>query len=127
MPEILPDLSEVTSNVIDPGTYEAMVKSVTPGTSKTGNPKIDVEFEVNFNGAVVPRTQSIPISGKGAFKFAQLLRATNFGPVADKLAKGERAPFITEDLEGQRLTVVIEADEYQGEARDKIVKFIKAG
>lgn len=126
MPEILPDLSEVQSNVIEKGSYEATIKTVTPGTSKTGNAKVDVEFEIMVGGNAVPRTASVPTGGKGAFRFAQLLRATNFGPVADKLSKGERTPFNTDDLEGQRLTVVIDHEMWNDEPRDKIEKFVKA-
>lgn len=126
MPEILPDLSEVQSNLIEVGSYEATIKTVTPGVAKSsGKPKIDVEFGVMVNGHEVPRTASIPISGSGAFRFAQLLRATNFGPVADKLAKGERAPFQTDDLEGQQLVVVIKHGMWNDEPRDEIEKFVR--
>lgn len=126
MPELFPDLGDVQSNVIDKGAYEAEIKTVTPGIAKSsGAPKIDVEFAVMVNGNEVPRTASIPITGKGAFRFAQLLRATGFGEYADKLAKGEKEPFDSEDLEGQHLTVVIDHETWNDEPRDKIEKFVK--
>ena len=126
MPEILPDLSEVSSNLIDPGAHPALINTVTPGKAKSsGNAKLDVETTVYFNDKEFKRTVSVPIAGAGAFRYLQLLRAAGFGDHADKLKRGERAPVQTEDLEGQKITVIIEHEEWQGEPRDKITKFVK--
>jgi hypothetical protein len=125
MPEIYPDLKDVQSNVIPPGVYEVTIESVTPGTSGTGNPKVDVVFTFKLDGREVnSRPVAIPTTGKGAFRFQQLLRACGFRQVADALKAGP-APFNTDDLEGQRLRVQVDPDEYQGEPSYTIEKFIQ--
>lgn len=127
MPEIMPDLSEVQSNTIPVGTYEARIKSATPDVAKSsGNPVLKTEFEVYVGGNAVPRTMSIPTSGKGAFRFLQLLRATGFTEIANQMSKGDKVAFNSDDLEGQTLTVTVEHEEYQGEMQDRIQKFVRS-
>jgi len=127
MPEIVPNLSEVSSNIIDVGTYPAKVNTVTQGTAKSsGNAKLDVECTITVGEKEFKRTVSIPIAGAGAFRYLQFLKATGFGEAADKLKRGERAPVQTEDLEGQAVSVVIEHEMWNDEPRDKITKFLKA-
>lgn len=135
MPEILPDLSDVQSSVIPAGTmFEAEIKSATPGVAKSsGNPKITVEFAVNVEGKEFKRTADVPTTGKGAFRFAQLIRAAGFVEYANKLKEaaktGGAAPaFNTDDLEGQRIGLVFKHEPDQNdpdEVRDAIDKYVR--
>lgn len=123
---ITPDLSQVESGTIEPGTYPAKIVSADPGTSNSGSPKIVVKMEVNVGGKARPRTAHIVTSGKGAFNFDRLLRACRLDTDADgiKANPGSYA-FDTDKLVGQELNVVIDSELYQGEARDQIKSFVR--
>lgn len=129
MPIIQPDLSEVQSNVIEPNTWMANITNVETGISKNGNPKIVVHLDVTAQGGKQFKRQShLIITGKGAFQFEQLLRATGFGDVADAY-KNPNAPkpdFDTDMLIGKPVNVVVEADTYNGAPSDKIQQFLAA-
>lgn len=126
MPIINPDLTEVTSGVIEPGTYKAKIDAVEFKTAKSsGNPMIVVDFSVHVKDLEYTRKAYLVITGAGAFNFEQLLRATHFDEVADKLKAGEKIDFNTDDLVGQELNVVVEADSYNGQLTDKVRSYIK--
>lgn len=131
MPIINPDTSEIEKQgPIAPGTYKAKIKDVEFKTSKaSGNPMIVPTFEVQVGDDVRPRNAYMVINGKGAYAFDQLLRATGFTEIADKLNDPTVSPkpeFDTDLLVGQELNVVIESDTYNGELRDKIKSYLKA-
>jgi len=124
---IQPDLSDV--GPIEPGTYKARIDKVDTGVSKSGNPKLDIQFSV-FAGGERPKTRkvSMPYTGGGAFGFAGLLRACHFNELADAYTKkdGAKPPFDTDSLVSQELMVVVEADTYNGQMTDKIVSYLPA-
>lgn len=128
MPLINPDTSAVTEQgAIDPGTYKAKITAVELKTAKSsGNPMLEVSFDVQVGEATRPRRAYLPITGQGAFGFDQLLRATGFVEYADKLKAGEKAPFDTDQLIGQELNVRAEHDTYNGQVRDKIAGYLPA-
>lgn len=127
MPLIQPDTSEI-QGAIEPGTYSAKITEVTPGVSKSGGQKIVVKFEVDVNGKHQVRQAHIPTSGAGAFGFDSLLRACHFEDYANKIKVkgGEKPGFDTDQLIGQALHLVIEADIYNGNVTDKIVSYLAA-
>lgn len=127
MPIISPDLSEV-NKPLDAGTYPAEVEApIDMATSKNDNPMIVVPFRVDIgNGKSRKRTARLVITGAGAFGFAQLLRACKFGDVADALQHGEKAPFDTDKLVGQKVNLVVEADTWNGNLTDKITGYLPA-
>jgi uncharacterized protein DUF669 len=130
MPLITPDTSQVEKQgPIEPGTYPAKITDVGFENSKSsGNPMIVVKHDVTVGDSVRPRTAYLVITGKGAYGFDQLLRATGFDKVADEYSDANvttKTPFDTDQLIGQELNVVIESDSYQGQLRDKIRSFLK--
>src|SRR5687768_6997978 len=130
MPLINPDTSAASEqSAIPPNTYKAKIVDVAFEHAKSsGNPMIVPKFEVDVEGKKRPRKAYLVITGEGAYGFDQLLRATGFDEVADKYKakEGDKPEFNTDDLIGQELNVVIEADTYNGQLRDKIKSFLKA-
>lgn len=126
MPIIEPDLSEVQSNVIEPGTYPAKVEAVDAGTSGAGNPKIVAHLEIEAGSRTFKRQAHMVISGKGAFNYESFMRACHFGDYIDQVKAGNKVGFDTDQLVGQKLNVVIEADMYNGQPSDKIKSFLPA-
>lgn len=128
MPILRPDLSEVKEfKAIRPaGTYRADIKNVTAGMSKTGNPKIVVDLDIDVNGEIYKREAHLVISGKGAFNFEQLLRATGFGAVADayKSTDGPKPDFDSDNLIGKSVIVIVEEDVYNDRPSDSIKGYL---
>ena len=91
---------------------------------------IEVDFEIKVGDSPRKRTGYLVITGKGAYGFDQLLRATGFAEAADKiqdpnLSAADKA-FDSDQLLGQELNVVVDSDTYQGNLRDKIRSYLKA-
>lgn len=130
MPVVNPDTSAAQEmSAIEPGTYKARITEVEFKNSKSsGNPMIVPKFAVKVGDKERPRSAYLVITGEGAYGFDQLLRATGFDELADKFKakEGEKPDFDTDDLIGQELNVVVEADTYQGQLRDKIKSFLRA-
>lgn len=130
MPVVNPDTSAAQEmSAIEPGTYQARITEVEFKNSKSsGNPMIVPKFAVKVGDKERPRSAYLVITGEGAYGFDQLLRATGFDELADKFkAKdGDKPEFDTDDLIGQELNVVVEADTYNGQLRDKIKSFLRA-
>jgi len=130
MPVVNPDTSAAQEmSAIEPGTYKARITEVEFKNSKSsGNPMIVPKFAVNVDGKERPRSAYLVITGEGAYGFDQLLRATGFDELADKFKakEGDKPEFDTDDLIGQELNVVVEADTYNGQLRDKIKSFLRA-
>jgi hypothetical protein len=131
MPVVNPDTSAAQEmTAIPAGTYKAKIVEVTFETSKSaGNPMIVPKFEVMVDGKPRTRKAYLVITGEGAYGFDQLLRSTGFDTVADqyKVKDGAAKPaFDTDQLIGQELNVVIEAETYNNQLRDKIKSYLKA-
>lgn|SRR5512138_1500396 len=124
MPIIEPDLSQIQSNVIEPGTYRAKITSADPGISSSNNPKIVAKLDVDVNGKTYHRQSHLVTSGAGAFNFESLLRAVHMGDIADRLRAGEKVPFDTDSLIGQEVAVVVEASIYNNQPSDQIKSFL---
>ena len=123
---INPDLTGIKGlEAINPGVYPAKITKADPGVSKAGNPIVKAEFDVTVDNDSRHRFASIPTSGAGAFMFEQLLRATHFDDVADKLKAGEPTSFDTDSLIGQEINLQIESDMYNGAVTDKIKGYLK--
>lgn len=126
MPIIEPDLSEVESiKPMEPGTYRATCLTAVPKTSSSGNPMLEVESEVDYNGQTRKKKDWIVTSGKAAYKFENFLRAVGMDEAADKLRAKERFPIDTDNFLGATYNVVVEADTYNGEPTDRISKYLK--
>lgn len=127
MPIINPDTRDMVEiKPLDPGQYRARVLSCTPGTSKAGNPKIDVKFELSGpDGAVIPRTASLATSGKGTQGFDHFLRACGFDDLADQYRAGQAAPFDTDSVTGVEVIVHVVPNMYEGKLRDQIDDYSK--
>lgn len=125
MPIIQPDTSGMMEQgAIEPGTYPAKIIDVEFQNSKSsGNPMIVPKIEITVEGKPRTRKAYLVITGEGAFNFDQLLRATGFGDTADQLKDPSVQPkpeFDTDELIGQEMQVIVEADTYNGQLRDKI-------
>lgn len=129
MPVVNPDTSQaVEMTAIPPGTYQAKIVDCTFETSKSGgNPMIVPKFEVMVDGKVRTRKAYLVITGEGAYGFDSLLRATGFTDIADqfKVEGGEKPGFDTDQLIGQEVNLVIEADTYNNQLRDKIKSYLR--
>lgn len=127
MPMIQPDLSDV--GPIEAGTYKARIDSVTPGISKAGNPKLDIQFSISTGGEK-PKVRKVgmPYSGAGAFGFAALLRACNMDELANAYQSKDavKPPFDTDSLVGQELMVTVEAAMYNDQPTDQIAGYLRA-
>jgi hypothetical protein len=124
MPIIKPDLSETSSAVLESGNYPGKLIDHEAKVSSKGNPMLEFNVEVEYDGKTYPRKIWVPTSGKGAFQFERLLRACHFDDEANKAVKGELDEFDTDVLNGQELIFTIEPDEYNGQVRDKITGFL---
>lgn len=127
MPMIQPDLTDV--GPIEAGTYKARIDSATPGVSKAGNAKLDIQFSI-FTGGEKPKVRKVgmPYTGAGAFTFAGLLRACNMDDLANAYMSKDAAhpPFDSDALVGQELMVVIEPDTWNDQITDKIASYLRA-
>lgn len=123
MPILEPDLSDIDAP-IEGGTYKAKIVECDMQTSKSGNPMIVPKFVIQVNDKERTRQAYLVTSGKGAYGFANLLKATGFGDVVAALQRKEPVQFDTELLVGQELHVVVEPDTYNGQPSDKISSFL---
>lgn len=112
---------------IPDGTYPSEITAARADVSKEkGNPMLVVDVNVMANGVARPRTTYLVVTGKGAGGFDGLLRACGFVQQADAFKRGDAVPFDETSLVGLRPNVVIKAEEYNGELRDKIARFVPA-
>jgi hypothetical protein len=125
MPIIEPDFGDLDSPM-EPSTYKAKIIDVESRNSKAGNPGIIPTLEVQYGDKTKTRDVWVNITGKGAFMYERLLRATGFDDVANALKAGQRAPFDTDKFLGQELLVAVENELYNGQVQDKITNFMKA-
>jgi hypothetical protein len=127
VPTIYPNLKDVKEfQPIKPGTYKASITKCETKTSKSDNPMIVPTFGVEVDGEVVSRDAFLLITGKGAFRFDELLRACRFDDIADRMRAGDDVPFDTDQLVGQRLQVTIENEPYENRIVDRVQRFLKA-
>ncbi len=108
MPIITPALDEVVSYDPPVGTHEGTIVDVIDKPSSTGNPMLTVESLLEVDGLKYAIRGYHVYTGRSAYGFENLLRATHFDDVADKLKKGERLNFDTDELKGQRVQVIVE-------------------
>lgn len=129
MPIINPDTSAMLDmGPIEPGTYLGEISQIEYKTSKSGNPMLEISWDVEVNGKKRSRKSYNVISGEGSGGFDQLLRAAGFTELADKYkdpAVQPKPAFDTDQLLGQKVNVVIEPNLYNGEMRDQIRSFLK--
>jgi hypothetical protein len=131
-PLIKPDLSQAQEFTnIEPGTYPAEIKTCTFEQSKNNNPMIVPNFEVQVADKVFKRKAYLVINGEGAYGFGQLLRACHFDDLATAYADksiplADKPDFNTDDLQGQKLMVVIDHQMYNGQPRDYIKNYLRA-
>lgn len=130
-PLIQPDLSTaIDMGPIEAGTYPAEIKNVEAKLSKKQNPMLELDIDVTVKSGEKPRSRKafLVITGEGAYNFGQLLRATHFDDLAEKYATpgGEKPPFDSDQLKGQKLNVIIDHQIYNGEKRDFIKSFLRA-
>lgn len=129
MPLIQPDLSTaIDMGPIDPNTYPAEIKKVEYKMSKKNNPMLELDVDVEVNGKPRTRKAFLVITGEGAYNFGQLLRACHFDQLAEAYSQpgGEKPAFDTDQLQGQKVNVVIDHQVFNGEKRDFIKSFLRA-
>jgi len=117
MPLITPDLSEVDSNEIAPGTYAARIKDGTLKTSQAGKEYIEWTLELFGNPTVNNRLvwHRTPFTGKGAFRFQQMYKAA-IGQDMD----GNQA-VDTDSMIGKEITVgLVNSPDQNGRLRTEV-------
>jgi hypothetical protein len=124
MPLINPDTSE--AGALQPGTYPAKILAADPGIAKSGAPKLVLKLDLEVNGKNKARQDHLPISGAGAFKFDNLLRAVGMHSIADayRTPGGQKPDFDTDSLVGLELNVVVENEMYEGNPQDRIKAYL---
>ncbi len=126
MPIIQPDTSNVTEYTpMEPGTYAAKIIDCPYKMSKKENPMIVPEFEIEYKDKLRKKKAYLVSEGEGAGGFDQLLRATGFEEVAEASKRGERPEFDTDNLIGQEVLVVIEADMFNDKPSDTIKSYLR--
>lgn len=130
MPIIKPDLTEaVKFTVMEDGTYLATIKDADFQTSKEkGTPMVVPTLEIDYRGEMQTRKAYLPITGKGAGGFEQLLRACHFDELADAYSSPEvtdKPEFNTDDLRGQEVQVIVTQSMYNGQMRDNVTGFLR--
>ena len=123
MPIIKPDLKDV-NKPIDPGTYPAEILSVEFKTSGAGNPMIVPKFAIQVGERTYYRNAYLVIVGSAAFGFESLLRACHFHDAANAMKSDNVPDFDTDQLVGQKCSVVVDSDVYQGAIIDRVKSFL---
>lgn len=131
MPVVNPNTKDMEDlSPTEPGTYPARISEVGSQRSKGSNVQMIVpKFKVDVGGGKVKTRKSyVCIEGPGAGSFDQLLRACHFDDLADHYADPDtdNPPFDTDQLVDQELLVVITNQDYEGETRDNIARFLPA-
>ena len=126
MPLITPNTrDQLDMTAIKPGTYPAKINSIEVATSAKGNAMIKVQQDVTVEGKARPRFSNLVTEGPGSGGFDSLLRAAGFIEAADVYKAGDTStPFDTDRLIGAEVLAVIVPNEYQGEMRDQISKYL---
>ena len=122
------DMEDLSST--EPGTYSARISEVATQNSKeSGTPMVVPKFKIDVGGGKIKtRKAYVCITGPGSGSFDQLLRACHFDSLADQYADPdqENPPFDTDQLIDQELLVVIGNEDYEGETRDRIQRYLPA-
>lgn len=126
MPLITPNTKDqLDMSAIPAGTYPCTIKEIEIATSKAGNNMLKVKVDVFVDGKPRPRIANLVTEGAGSGGFDSLLRAAKFIDTADKYKAGDTSiPFDTDRLLSVECLAVIVPNEYNGEMRDQISKFL---
>ena len=109
------DFSEVKENKLIPeGEHNLIIKSCKEGKSQNGTPMLTVGLEDAEGGFAM---DNICMAGPGAFKAQQFFDALGIEP---EQAEEMQAS----DLVGMELTAKVEIEDYNGEERSRIKKYI---
>lgn len=110
------DFSELKENVlIEEGEHELTIVAAKEAKSQNGTPMLVVDFhEVETEGFT---RDNICLAGPGAFKAKQFMKALG-------LEEEEFASMDAADLVGLNINADITNEEYEGEVRAKVKKYI---
>lgn len=109
-----------TFDFIPGGTYRAKTGRAELGVNNQGNKQVKIPFEVmsgEHKGAVV--TEFFPLIDQALWKLKGAMKAMG-------LAAEGKVSFTTDKLSGRVLDILVIEDEYNGDVRNKISKFMKA-
>lgn len=110
------DFSDVKDNLMTEGKHHLTITGAKEGLSTNGNNVIVVDFK-DENEAFVRDT--ICLEGPGAFKCQNFIKA--LGMSEDDFGASEAS-----DLVGMELDAEIQLEEYNGEQRSKVKKYLAA-
>ena len=117
-----PNLGDIVSN--DPpvgGPFRGKISRVKDTVSSNNNPMLIVNVEFEDGGIRYEAAGFHVYRGRGAQGFENLLRATHFGDVADRLMKGEDLEFDEQQLVDQEVQIYV--DEYvKGDGKAKSIQ-----
>lgn len=109
-----------TFDFIPGGTYRAKTGKAELGVNNQGNKQVKISFEVmsgEHKGAIV--TEFFPLIDQALWKLKGALKAMG-------LAAEGKVSFTPDKLSGRVLDILVIEDEYNGDVRNKISKFMKA-
>lgn len=109
-----------TFDFIPGGTYRAKTGKAELGVNNQGNKQVKIPFEVlsgEHKGAVV--TEFFPLIDQALWKLKSAMKAMG-------LAAEGKVSFTPDKLSGRVLDILVIEDEYNGDVRNKISKFMKA-
>jgi hypothetical protein len=122
MPIIKPNLADVVSNDPPVGTWPATITEVTDKVSGAGNPMLVVRCAMEVDGQKYELSGFHVYTGRAAYSFENLLRATHFDDVADQLRRGQPLDFNTDNLLHQPVQVTVEEGVDQNGQKRKNIK-----
>jgi hypothetical protein len=111
-------------SLLSPGTYELAVADAQETQSQAGNPMMELRLRrVNTDGTLGQSVwDRLVLTPKAAWRIDNFLHATGRHPGAGKEIELEG-----ESLIGLTVSAEIEIEEYKGEKKNKVARYVTAG
>lgn len=111
-------------SLLAPGTYEVAVADAKETESQAGNPMLELRLRlVNKDGTLGQSVwDRLVLTPKAAWRIDNFLHAAGRHPGA-----GKEIDIEPEDLIGLTVTAEIEVEEYKGEKKNRVARYVSSG